>query len=67
MIEVILVTYSNSNPAFTPLQKRPFQLAKIRDYNVDFLFFWGHIPDPHNGDGRRATAPLLIPLPRGAP
>ena len=28
-IEVILVTYFNSNPALTPLQKRPIQLAKM--------------------------------------
>jgi len=39
MVEVILVRYFNSNPALTPLQKRPSQLAKmpkIRDLNVDF-------------------------------
>jgi len=41
MIEVILVIYFNySNPAFTPLQKRPFQLAKnaekIHYFDVDF-------------------------------
>jgi len=29
MIEVILVTYFNSNPALTPLQERQFQLAKM--------------------------------------
>jgi len=49
MIEVILVIYFNSNPALTPLQKRPFQLAnlcrKICDFNVDFWkIFWGHSP-----------------------
>ena len=47
MIEVILVIYFNSNPALTPLRKRPFQLAKcrkIRDFNVDFFLenFLGH-------------------------
>jgi len=42
MIEVILVIYLNAifYPALTPLQKRPFQLAKnaekIHDFNVDF-------------------------------
>jgi len=29
MIEVILVIYFNFNPALTPLQKRPLQLAKL--------------------------------------
>jgi len=47
MIEVILVIYFNSNPALSPLQKRPFQLAKcqkIRDFNVDFWkIFRGHL------------------------
>jgi len=46
----ILVIYFNSNPFLTPLQKRPFYLAKmtkIRDFNVDFLeIFWGHSPRP---------------------
>jgi len=37
--EIILVIYFNSNPVLTPLQKRPFQLAKcqkVRDFYVDF-------------------------------
>ena len=29
MIKVILIIYFNYNPALTPLQKRPLQLAKL--------------------------------------
>jgi len=40
MIEVILVIYFNSNTALTPLQKRPFQLAKMpKKYSILTLIF----------------------------
>ena len=56
VIEVILVIYFNSNPALTPLQKRPFQLAKMQK-NMRFLrwflenFLGAQPPDPYTEEG----------------
>jgi len=57
-IEVILVVYFNSDPALTPLQKRPFQLAKMLKNTLILtsIFrknFWGIVPRP------QAPSPIL--------
>jgi len=62
MIEVILIIYFNSNHALTPLQKRPFQLAKNGEkYAILTLIFEkfseGIGPDPHTGEGLRRPSP----------
>jgi len=68
MIEVISVIYFNSNPALTPLQKGPFQLAKNAEkYEILMLIlkkFSGGIA-PKHPYWEQATAPLSRPQPRG--
>jgi len=70
MIEVILVKHFSSNTALTPLQKRPFQLAKMpKKYAILTLifdkFFGGIAADLHTGNGLRR--PSSDPTPEGAP
>jgi len=65
MVEIILVTYFNSIPALTPLQKRvqkTISACKNAEKYAILTFIFEKFSDPHTGEG---GAPPLQTPPRG--
>jgi len=64
MIEVILVTYFNSNPVLTPLQKRvqdTVSACKSAEKYAILTLIFEKISDSHSGEGLRRPSPNSTP------